>query len=115
MAEGQDDLSDILSGYTRGEVQKLSGDSKVLLRFTSSIFDKLRQELSAERRATRDYRILMERRMDILEGQITPDVISKRSELETQHRIMWAAFKLGSGVLLTTIIGAVLYVIGLKH
>ena len=115
MADSQDDLSDVLSGYTRDEIQALSGDSKILLRFTSGLFEKLRQELHAERQATRDYRIHMERRMDILEGQITPDVISKRSEIETQHRIMWAAFKLGSGVLLTSIIGALLYVIGLKH
>ena len=115
MPENPDELSKILSGYTRDEIQGLSGDSKVLLRFTSSVFDKLRQELHAERQATRDYRSHMERRMDTLEAHITPDVISKRSELETQHRIMWAAFKLGSGVLLTSVIGALLYVIGLKH
>lgn len=112
MSDETPTLSDKLEAHDLSQLGDLPADQQLLLRIIHLEFRRLQTGLDTARLEAEKSRILMEKRLDLMESHLNPDSMSKRAEQDAQHRILWNAAKVFIGTIATALIVAILAVVG---
>lgn len=112
MSEETPTLFDRLEEHEMKQLVDLSAEQQFLLRILRLEFRRIQTTLDTARLEAEKSRIQMEKRLDLMETHLNPDLMLKRAEQDAQHRILWNAAKVLIGTIATALIVAVLAVVG---